>query len=163
MNTWTPTDLINQFNRTSTRGWLQAFVDAAHKYNFPVEMLLGISSRETNISQIIGDGGHGFSLMQIDNRSFPQWCASGAWRDVHQAVDKGAQVLQNKQQELSQYHTFADPTDLLRCSIAAYNCGAHAALQSFLIDGNPDRHTTGGDYSADVFQRAVIFADQLSK
>jgi hypothetical protein len=41
------------------------------------EILMAIASRETNMRNIIGDGGHGYGIMQIDDRSFPEWCNSG--------------------------------------------------------------------------------------
>jgi hypothetical protein len=63
---------------------------AAERYQLPPEILLAIASRETNMRNIIGDGGHGYGIMQIDDRSFPEWCNSGLWKDVNAAIQKGA-------------------------------------------------------------------------
>ena len=46
------------------------FKTAAERYQLPPEILLAIASRETNMRNIIGDGGHGYGIMQIDDRSF---------------------------------------------------------------------------------------------
>jgi soluble lytic murein transglycosylase-like protein len=77
MTGWAEEDLRRQFQRAKKNGWLQTFKKAAEKYDFPPEVLLAIASRETNMRNIIGDGGHGYGIMQIDDRSFPEWCHSG--------------------------------------------------------------------------------------
>ena len=61
---------------------------------------VAIASRETNMRNIIGDGGHGYGIMQIDDRSFPEWTNSGLWKDVSAAIQKGALVLHSKQQTI---------------------------------------------------------------
>lgn len=80
MPNWTDHDLQNQFALAKNHGWLQFFESAATEYEFAPEILMAVASRETNLRNIIGDGGHGYGLMQIDDRSFPDWCHSGMWR-----------------------------------------------------------------------------------
>jgi hypothetical protein len=41
--------------------------------------------------------------------------------------------------------------DLVRFAVAAYNAGAYSAYQGY-INGNVDKYTTHGDYSAWVFE-----------
>src|SRR6478752_8426300 len=77
MANWTENDLKRQFERAKKNGWIKTFKSAAATYQFPPEVLMAIASRETNMRNIIGDGGHGYGLMQIDDRSFPEWCNSG--------------------------------------------------------------------------------------
>lgn len=36
---------------------------------------MAIASRETNMHNVVGDGGHGYGIMQIDDRNFPE----GLW------------------------------------------------------------------------------------
>src|SRR5690242_12091466 len=43
---------------------------------------MGIASRESKVRNIIGDGGDGYDIMQIDDRSFPECCHSGLWKNV---------------------------------------------------------------------------------
>ena len=64
---WTEFDLREQFARVEADGWLTAFQVTAQRYEFPIEALLGIASRESNIESVIGDGGHGYGIMQIDD------------------------------------------------------------------------------------------------
>jgi hypothetical protein len=56
-------DLARQFERAKQNGWIRFFKDAAKRYQFP-RNLLAIASRETNMRNIIGDGGHGYGIMQ---------------------------------------------------------------------------------------------------
>ena len=80
MANWTENDLKRQFERAKKNGWIKTFKSAAATYQFPPEVLMAIASRETNMRNIIGDGGHGYGLVQIDDRSFPEWCNSGLWK-----------------------------------------------------------------------------------
>src|SRR6185312_2217418 len=59
--------LLTQLNRTRARGWLPFFNEAATQFSFPVALLLAIASRESNVQNILGDGGHGRGIMQIDD------------------------------------------------------------------------------------------------
>jgi hypothetical protein len=43
-----------------------------------------------------GDGGHGYGLMQIDDRSWGAWLAANDWRDPYTNVKKGARILKGK-------------------------------------------------------------------
>lgn len=172
---WTNDDLKNQFNRVKANGWLTAFQKAGTDYSFPVEVLLGIASRETNMQNIVGDGDHGFGIMQIDIGSYGDWCTSGAWKDVGASIQKGALVLNSKRDQIRSgqgqnltigHQNFVGGdglTDdqLLRISIAAYNAGLWA-YYGFSVDGNPDEKTTQGNYSADTLRRAAVFKTLLS-
>ncbi len=82
MPDWTANDLTREFGVARRSGWIDAFDAAAKDYLFPVGLLLAIASRETNMRSIVGDGGHGYGLMQIDDRSCPHWCHSGGWNNV---------------------------------------------------------------------------------
>lgn len=155
MATWTRQDLINQYQAAKSSGWIDAFRTAAAHYQIPVEILVAIASRETNMRNILGDGGHGHGVMQIDDRSFPQWCASGKWKDPHKAIDMGAWVLSDKIAKAAKVGK-----DSLRVGIASYNAGGNA-IQDYLTYKNPDRRTTGHDYSADVLKRAEVFRGLL--
>src|SRR6476469_5413996 len=72
MANWTENDLKRQFERAKKNGWIKTFKSAAATYQFPPEVLMAIASRETNMRNIIGDGGHGYGLMQIDDRRVVQ-------------------------------------------------------------------------------------------
>ena len=162
--------LDQQFAYAKAQGWLPAFAQAAKDYDLPEALLMAIASRETNMRNIVGDGGHGYGLMQIDIRSFPEWVSSGAWHYAAQVIEKGAQVLDQKLTQIRAGvgkslhiggtsfigHPFSSQEDELRCATAAYNAG----LWPFYCHstGKPiDSMTTGHNYSTDVWQRRALF------
>jgi hypothetical protein len=174
MPDWKPANLKAQFNSAQKKGWIDAFKGAGEKYSYPAALLMAIASRETNMQNIIGDGGHGYGIMQIDVRSFPDWCHSGVWHDAKAGIMKGALVLHTKQEQVRHSQgtklkigntAFTGTAnlaaaDLLHISVAAYNSGLWA-YYSFVKFSDPDRKTTGHDYSKDVFARQAHFETYL--
>jgi len=176
MPNWTERDLERQFARSRDSGWIPFFQRAGSDYEFPAHILMGIASRETNMRSIIGDGGHGYGIMQIDDRSYPDWCNSGQWKDVNACIQKGALVLDEKRETIRSGQgsrlrvgdkTFVGKPgltagELLQTAVAAYNSGlwAYYSLTTF---GDPDRRTTGRDYSVDTLTRAEIFRRLLRR
>ncbi len=167
--------ISDQFAYAKAQGWLPYFAKAAKDYDFEPSLLMAIASRESNMRNIVGDGGHGFSLMQIDVRSFPDFCHSGQWKNVALAIQKGAQTLDAKRTEIEHGEgdhlvVGASPfvgakvksaDDLIRVSVSAYNCGLWA-FYNYSTGHDPDRFTTGKDYSHDVLARQVQFAALLN-
>jgi len=152
--------LLTQLNRTRERGWLPFFNEAASQFNFPVALLLAIASRESNIQNILGDGGHGRGIMQIDDRSFPDFASSGQWRDPRLNILMGARVLSGKKRFLSQRGVDGDL--LRRGSVAAYNSGEGNVLRAIRRGLSVDTFTAHRNYSADVLGRAAVFSELLS-
>jgi hypothetical protein len=171
---WTVADIAKQFAYAKDQGWLDHFRDAAAGIKVDQAILMAIASRETNIRNIKGDGGHGHGIMQIDDRSYPEFCRSDDWKDPRKNIHKRAEVLDAKRKEIlknigktvlckqKQYRgvTLTD-LGLLRTSIAAYNSGCQGHYNISII-GNPDAGTTGADYSCDVINRAEAFARLLT-
>jgi hypothetical protein len=162
--------IAQQFQHAKASGWLPYFAKAGKDYDFDPALLMAIASRETNMQNIVGDGGHGYGLMQIDIRSYGEWVSSGAWREVAQGIEKGAQVLDQK---MCQIHGGAEkvltiggytfrgasfPTTeaAIRVAVAAYNSGLWA-YYCFSKGEDPDRLTTGRNYSKDVMGRYAAF------
>lgn len=178
MGDWNITALKSQFKAVIANGWLAYFEDAAVKNGFPIEDLLAIASRETNMQNIIGDGGRGFGIMQVDIDTNESFCKSGRGQDPNMAIGMGAAILASKRNQIvknagqpihvkakSGYEeTFQMPVivgeSLRRVTIASYNSGLWAP-RNFLKHGDPDRGTTGKDYSQDVIQRSTIFKSLL--
>ena len=170
MSNWTPHDLQNQFATAKSNGWLEFFQKAANEHQFSADILLAVASRETNMRNIIGDGGHGYGLMQIDDRSFPDWCHSGMWKVPQAAIKQGALVLDGKRETIRHAqgqnlnvagHSFTGKPnltdqELLQTAIASYNSGLWA-YYCLTVDGDPDRRTSHQDYSADTLARARLF------
>jgi hypothetical protein len=176
-------ELRRQFARAEQLGWIDHFEEASARYAEPTETLMAIGSRETNLDprylRVPGDNGNGFGLMQVDRRSFPNWCASGTWRDARQSILKGASVLASKRKGLldragqtvrvtthdgKTTRLFTMPAfqgaELTRVSIAAYNGGDWPAYH-VSRGHDPDPGTTGQNYSADVLERARFFRKLL--
>lgn len=134
------------------------------------EVLAGIMCRETRggTSPLLdmpgangcGDNGHGHGLMQIDDRSFPDFCESGRWRDPAANIEKAAEVLFEKTLYLSvrapKYHLI--PADIERASIAAYNCGQGNVIRALDAGYDLDYYTAHQDYSKKVLEYAAIYA-----
>jgi hypothetical protein len=169
MSLWSERDLRNHYNRAKSNGWLPHFDEAAELYDFDEALLLAIGSRETNMRNIMGDGGHGAGLMQIDDRSFPDWHGSDKWKDPRLSILKGAEVLAQKRDRAKAHvgkavtvkgHTTTGKpmtrAQLLRVAIAGYNSGDWGQYH-FSEGHDPDRGTTGQNYSADVLRRAEYF------
>jgi hypothetical protein len=170
------------FDRADELGWIPYFRDAAESNDFTPELLMAIGYRETTLNpkylKVPGDNGHGYGLMQIDNRSFPEWVNSGAWKKPESCIDKGAEVLASKRSEIQDsvgekltvktlagdsYEFEGKPIsggDLLRVTVAAYNCGMWAYYH-FSKGNDVDRGTTGQDYSKDVLAKAGRFKPLL--
>lgn len=122
----------------------------------------GILSRETRglPAYFIGDHGHGHGPMQIDDRSFPAICQEyrAGKKTNEEMISFGAQVLRQKAMFLRQ-NPRVPHTILEQAAIAAYNCGEGRVQRIILSGKNIDSATTGGNYSADILERAVFFAD----
>jgi soluble lytic murein transglycosylase-like protein len=153
--------------------WLLTIEEAAISHGFNLALLLAIGSRESNLNPYYqshsGDEGNGYSMWQIDKRLYPEFVASGDWRDVTKAVDKAAEVLQEKLLEVRRLGKTAVRRPLvggdaeLRIAVAAYNTGSKRAFRSWLAFSDPDRATTGQDYSSDVMTRRNRFAELLAE
>jgi hypothetical protein len=176
---WTEADLKRQFRYAKQKGWIPYFRASAASIDEPPELLLAIASRESNVKNIKGDlrNGryNGYSLMQLDIGSHPAWIASGAWKDVRQAIQKGAEAYAEKRQQILDVRGGKQPAKakagrfeparfstakLRHIALAAYNSGLNA-YYSYSVDGDPDRRTTGKDYGRQVLARMAVFRELL--
>lgn len=158
------------FEKAKQRGYLPMFQNAGTHFEFPVELLLAIASRETNMTNMRGDfrGGkyHGHGIMQVDIGTAPEWCRSGAWKDVNASIQKGTSILADKARQLRKDWPADRPRTLQQfywVLAASYNHGVPDSLHDFLQDGNPDKDTTGHDYGQDVLGRMQEFAWLLAE
>jgi hypothetical protein len=187
-------ELRAHFARAVEEGWLPHFRAAATRYAERVEVLMGIASRETEMGGDLlpdgsfewlvkpGDGGHGFGLMQVDRKSYPEWVATGAWQHAHAGIHQGAAVLAAKRDGLMRragqivsvtdrktravyrftMPHWTDPGLLEKVAIAAFNSGDWAPYH--VTKGRDcDFGTTGKNYSDDVLKRADLFRRWLSE
>src|SRR5687768_16030200 len=179
--------LTAQYNRAKKLLWVEHFREASNTETpnlFDTADLMAIGSRETNLDPKWltkkDDNGHGAGLMQIDDRSFPDFTNSTKWKDARLGILYGARVLKQKWDDLQKNagkrlsvsdrkgnrYTFTGPhvagITAQQIAIAAYNSGRWAAYH-YTKGRHPDYGTTGKDYSADVMARARIFRELLGK
>jgi hypothetical protein len=132
-------------------------------------LALAIALRESNCRNIVGDGGHGRGMFQIDDRYHKEFlkssrgCKSGSTIPIYRgALAKGrvptvyagamkmCEILEsNVAQAIKAEIPFGSR---LRVAISAYNAGFTGALTGYRL-GNSDLHTTGKNYAADVLAR----------
>lgn len=172
-------DLEIQFRRVVQNGWLAWFQREAKRAGTTTAHLLGIGSRETNLKNIRGDfrGGqyHGFGVMQVDIGTDPGYARHWTPQNVEPSIVRGIDIYLGKvadirscvgRRSIVRGRSFTgkpvDPEDLRRIATAAYNCGRWAHYH-FSRGENVDSTTTGHDYSRDVYDRAVEFADLLTE
>lgn len=180
----------DEFERGCELGWDEHFREAAAHFKVAEEDLWAIGSRETNLNPIYlekkGDGGHGHGLMQIDDRSFKNWCwqkdpknpAKFVWQNARMCILKGAEVLHLKRRVTAvlinrgravvhgKVYKIEQEPDLgqqRQIYIAAYNCGEGNSLKGWALSKNPDAFTTGKNYSKDVISRASEFKKLIEK
>ena len=166
MTTPARAQLILQLDEITHNGFLAALNAAADAAGIPRSFHVAIASRETNCKQILGDyrGGeaHGVGMTQIDiqhdlARTLRD---SGAWNTPAGAAQLfafGANMLAANIKAVGDYFEDVTPDEILQTAAAGYNCGVSRSIQSMQDDGDPDQHTTGHDYGADVMARKAVF------
>jgi len=106
-------------------------VGVEQKYGLPPWFLFAVGSRETNLTNEVGDYGHGHGVWQLDDRSHV--IPAGFDTDVSLQATTAALMLQGL---LGQYGGNVDQ------AACAYNSGQPL-----------DQYTTGGNYGSDVASR----------
>lgn len=172
-------DLERQFDRLTVNGWLEYFRREAERGGTTTAHLLGTGSRETNLKNIKGDfrNGHynGFGILQIDIGTDPEYCRHWTDDDVEGGIVGGVHIYLAKiydtkacvgKRVMVRNRSFTgkavEADDLRRIATSAYNCGRWAHYH-FSRGEHIDSTSTGHDYSRDVYDRAVEFADILQK
>jgi len=172
-------EIARQLNRVIADGWLPFFQTAAQKAGTTTAHFLAIGSRETNLKNIRGDfrGGmyHGYGVMQVDIGTDAEYARTWTPQKVEPSIRRGGEIYLSKLKQVKngvgkkltvRGRSFVgrevDNDDARRIATAAYNCGLWAYYH-FCSGQNVDTTTTGDDYSRDVYDRAVYFADLLEQ
>lgn len=117
-------------------------VVAERGYSLPRFLLFAVGSRETNLTNEVGDGGHGHGVWQLDDRSHTipgRFDVNVGWQ-CNTAAGMLAGLI----------GTFRGN---LRAAVAAYNSGAGTVSWNLANGFDIDRGTAGNDYSRDVLER----------
>ncbi len=129
--------------------WRELILDSSTRHGVSPALVSAVISRESNGRNIIGDGGHGRGLMQIDDRWHGEFLeANSEGLDPATNIDYGTKLLRNLTREFE---------GNLSAAIAAYNQGSGNVWRRLRAGEDVDRGTTGGDYSADVLRRMELF------
>lgn len=133
---------MNKQVATASAKW--AYIsDVEQKHNLLKGLLYAVGSRETNLKNVIGDGGHGFGVWQRDNR---WWDVDSSYLDdVRKQAEDAATLLVANHKALGNWES----------AVAAYNAGLTAVKNAIAAGKTPDSITTGGDYAADVLGRRL--------
>ena len=127
----TPDELYAQVERFTAEFPLVWVIES--EYRLPRGLLLAVGSRETNLTNEIGDNGHGHGVWQLDDRSH---IISSTFDDDVSLQAHVAGIMLSA--ALAQYGWIVDR------AACVYNSGQPL-----------DQYTTGGDYGLDVFDRMV--------
>lgn len=126
---------------------------------------------------IVGDGGHGRGMMQIDDRSHGGWLASvrgcrsgsslpryssalpaGRVPTISAGLGYAVALLESNVAECMRRGVHEGHRTAV--AVSGYNAGITGAINSYMAHGSTpsaaDRATTGGDYAADVLERARV-------
>lgn len=124
----TGSDLQKEYQRAS-HDW-PFITDIEHTYGLPPFLLYAVGSRETNLTNEIGDGGHGHGVFQLDDR----------YHTIHTGFDTSV---------------FSQAT--VAAGMLATLHSAHqdwASVCNIYNSGSPNvLNTTGQDYGPDVIER----------
>jgi hypothetical protein len=128
-----PDELATEYRQAKAQWPFITTVNDA--YGLPPALLYALGSRETNLQNEIGDGGHGHGVFQLDDRSHP--IPPGFDADVQAQATMAAQMMKDGFQRYNDW--------TIACNY--YN------------SGTPDTaSTTGGDYGPDVMERQAYLA-----
>ncbi|HMJ26211.1 MAG TPA: hypothetical protein VK475_10295 [Pyrinomonadaceae bacterium] len=134
----------------------EKFKLAARAHNLPPALLAAIASRESRGGAVLkngfGDGGHGFGIMQVDDRNpaTPVQHDGGPAGQPH--IDQATRILADKLAQVRRSFPNLSEVEQLVMAVSRYNGGAGKQPP------NSDEKTTGGDYMNDVWARARFYA-----
>ena len=100
--------------------------------------------------------GFGRGIMQIDYDAH-EFARKGEWREPGKNIAYSGKVLGDNIRLLAKRMPHLKNMDLLRASIAAYNCGAGNVMKALNAGRSVDYYTAHRDYSRDVLSRAGWF------
>lgn len=144
-----------QFDRSRVMKHKAKFQLAASMFHLPPALLAAIASRESRGGAVLdsngeGDGGHGFGIMQVDDRSHSIARDDGPAGQSH--INQATGILQSTLKTVTQKFPGLSEVEQLEMAVSRYNGGKG------LKPPNSDTGTTGGDYMNDVWARARFYA-----
>lgn len=140
---------------------LDAYHTAQHLYpeirteearnHLPDCLLFAVGFRETGLWNVVGDGGHGHGMFQLDDRSHT--IPPGFDADVPAQAALAGEMLGG---------LLAWSGNRIAWALAAYNAGRGAVVGAVQRGQSPDSVTTGGNYGSYVrIYLAMFHADHI--
>ncbi|WP_238193526.1 SH3 domain-containing protein [Methylobacterium frigidaeris] len=148
-------ETMAQTDRARVMRFKARYMVAAAENDLPPALLAAIASRESRGGSALdedgfGDRGHGYGLMQIDDRSYRADNSEGPFGQAH--ISQASDILKAKLERVqSDFGALTDSAQL-QTAVSRYNGGRGQAAP------NSDVGTTGGDYCNDVWARARYYA-----
>ena len=149
-------EAMAQTDRARVMRHKDKFKEAGRQFGLPPALLAAIASRESRGGNVLdakgeGDNGHGFGLMQVDDRNpFPIQRDGGPAGLAH--IIQATGILRDKLTAARRRFPNLSEVEQLVVAVSRYNGGKG------LPPPNSDRGTTGGDYMNDVWARARFYA-----
>ena len=153
-------EIMAETDRSRVMAHKGKFKAAARNFNLPPALLAAIASRESRggnalNAQGFGDGGHGFGIMQVDDRNpFPVVTKDGPFGQPH--IEQATKILKQKLEKVESETIALSDSAQLQTAVSRYNGGAGRPVP------RSDEGTTGGDYMNDVWARARYYATKES-
>lgn len=111
--------------------YMSKFDAAGRAHNLPPALLAGIASRESRGGAVLdrngeGDNGHGFGLMQVDNRNpFPVVREGGPFGQPH--IDQATEILASKLAQVRRELPNLSQEEQLQTAVSRYGTVARIA------------------------------------
>ena len=125
--TYTRESLGRELARAREHGWEACCIEAERRASLPRALLLAVASRETDMNDVVGDGGHGRGLFQIDDRSHPAFlrehgaASAGGRPPVRDAARYAAQLVRDNLEYAKRKGV--PEAERLKFALSAYNAG----------------------------------------
>lgn len=133
--------LVAQYLRTNKQ-YPFAAIEAQHE--LPYMLLFAVASRETNMTNEVGDNGHGHGMFQLDDRSHT--IPPGFDSNVVVQATTAAGMLKSL---ITHYN------GNVLYAACAYNCGIGGTDSGIRLHSNPEYNTAHGNYGTDVINRMM--------
>ena len=145
-SSWSPEDLKLHLERAKTMGWLEFFVAASKKTGVSRSVLIAIASRESGMQNIVGNEGHGYGIMQINDHDHWKWLQShDNGMDPKSNIDFAATIIHS--------HLVHFQRDYLK-AVSAYKSGVRNVDLLVAKGMDPDFYTPGRNFGKNVMARA---------
>jgi hypothetical protein len=154
MPAFTVAELKRELARAKANGLFGLASTAAKAHGIELAWLLGLWSRETNITNETGDGGHGHGPGQVDDRSHT---IPGT---LFGLADMSAAVARECLDFAATHYPHYVGDQRLKIAADDYNAGPRGVRRG-MAAGDVDAGSTGHDYGSDVVKRTVVFRSLL--